>query len=489
MNCINLATALHRAAKLVVTGTSGMTVAQLLKHPTFVQLRTTIQTFIEQQRAAMIENGIIVPTTGEVAPVGVQTKARQQKQLQAHKPFFEVQCLSIVCWSCATLRYRESGLMPCIADVVLPQLDELKPYELSNMIWAYAKLSMGRSSLFEAVSSRMARRTRGSFGLQCLSMIVWSFATAKYRDPVLFTDIASEITATASLTKPQEVANTVWAYAKTRCPDVALFGSLADTVIKDEMLWHFKPQELANTLWAFATIGYHHSGLFSKAAVVTMKARYQLSPQNIANILWAYAKLEAEQRSVLFPALLGVSVGMMPKHKPKEISAIAWAAAKENYPASWRFLGATAKMFTQRLHEFPPRALASLVEAFAAHDGGSPEFAHALARESLGRLHQFEGDGSDPLINNEADLEVLARMLGDLVPDLDDDEDGMQPGIWDGSSSDPAAAGPCEAGETGSAAAAGAAVAAWQASSARGGPPAPGLVAAAAAAASAPQPR
>merc|ERR1719409_1751983 len=240
--------------------------------------------------------------------------------------------MSIVCWSCSTLRLHETELMSTIAEVAVERLDELQPFELSNMIWAYSKLSAGTPALFKAVSWRMFRRKEGEFGMQCLSMIAWSFATAMQKDSALFFDIAREITAHASLTKPQEIANTLWAYAKNRCADAALFNALADTAVENNMLWTFKPQELSNTLWACATIGHSHPRLFKSAVAVAISKRYQMSPQNIANILWAYAKLQACPRSSLFPALLGVAVGIMPKHKPQEISAIVWAAAKENRP-------------------------------------------------------------------------------------------------------------------------------------------------------------
>ena len=54
-------------------------------------------------------------------------------------------------------------------------------------------------------------------------------------------------------TKPQEIANTLWAYAKIRCATPILFDTLASRAVNDNMLWIFKPQELSNSSWAFAT--------------------------------------------------------------------------------------------------------------------------------------------------------------------------------------------------------------------------------------------
>ncbi len=60
---------------------------------------------------------------------------------------FEVQGLSIVCWSCAALRLEELRLMSVIAEIALHRIEDFKPVELSNFLWAYAKLNMGTPHL------------------------------------------------------------------------------------------------------------------------------------------------------------------------------------------------------------------------------------------------------------------------------------------------------------------------------------------------------
>jgi len=383
MNGINLATALHRVTKLAVSGQS-ISVDQLLQHPSFRLLRATVVHNIEWHAPASRRQPCpdypLANSEGSTSP----------PPASSGQPVFEVQCMSIVCWSCATLRLRENQLLGTIADIVMPHLGEMKPFELSNMLWAFAKLNRGPPSLYNAIADRVLRRRYGEFSMQCLSMITWSFATERQKHSTVFSSISREIVGYAAANKPQEIANTLWAYAKNRCGEVCLFNALGDTAIRDSMIWSFKPQELSNTVWAFATISLQHLPLFKGVVNVAITKRHELSPQNIANILWAYAKLGACRGSGLFPALLSVSLGMMEQHKPQEISAIVWAAAKENYPACRRFFGATAQLCSRRLHEFPPQALANMVEAFAVIDVGSSSFSEAMARESVGRLHQFE---------------------------------------------------------------------------------------------------
>eukprot|EP00966_Prymnesium_polylepis_P222844 5155282-Prymnesium_polylepis.1 len=52
---------------------------------------------------------------------------------------------------------------------------------------------------------------------------------------------------------PQDLANTVWAFAAAGVRAEALFAA-ADAAVRSR-LCDFNPQDLANTVWAFATAG------------------------------------------------------------------------------------------------------------------------------------------------------------------------------------------------------------------------------------------
>ncbi|CAK0808342.1 unnamed protein product [Prorocentrum cordatum] len=383
MNPINLATALHRVTKLVVSEKSGYTVERLLKEPCFKQLFSTVAQKIE--------------TCAAVAPEG-----------QPRTPLFDVHCMSIVCWSCATLRLAEQQLLCTIAGIARPRLSEFKSFELSNLIWAYAKLSFGLcvgSQLFTAVSKHVMQRKTDDFSLQSLSMVVWSFATAKQKQMSMFQSLAVEIHSKAADAKPQEIANILWAFAKSQAAEVPLFNRLADAALAGNLLGTFKPQELSNTIWAFATVALHHAPLFASLVEAVMSGRGVLSPQNTANILWAYSKLEVddEQTWQMVSDLIDLAMQRLAQHKPQEISAIIWAASWY-CPDRRRFFEAAAAICAHRLHAFPPSALAYMLEAYASIEQGAPAsaFSNALVRQSLGRLHQF-------------DLSALTHLLAGLA--------------------------------------------------------------------------
>eukprot|EP00930_Biecheleria_cincta_P092605 TRINITY_DN8259_c0_g1_i1.p1 TRINITY_DN8259_c0_g1~~TRINITY_DN8259_c0_g1_i1.p1 ORF type:complete len:806 (+),score=137.39 TRINITY_DN8259_c0_g1_i1:65-2482(+) len=360
MNSINMVTALHRVTKLVVSGETPLTVADLLQDRQFSQLFHTVSLRISQNLS-----------------------------LHEESEPFEVQCMSIVCWSCATLRLYAADLLSVISEIATPCLWELKPFELSNMVWAYAKLQQGKPKFFEAVSQRMLQRKRGEFSLQCLSMMAWSFASAKVRNTAVFMSLAREIIQGSSRALPQEFANTLWAYAKVLCPSRALFISLADAACNRDLVWMFKPQELSNSVWAFATVVFHHATLFDQVAAAALRKKDQLLPQNTANILWAYAKLQVPNRSNLFRVLLGQTVNSLHKHKPQEISAIVWATAREDFSVRKKFFEEVASHCRNRLGEFPPQALANLVKCFT-FVGSCPNFVEAVVREGVRRIAKFD---------------------------------------------------------------------------------------------------
>eukprot|EP00956_Cyclotella_meneghiniana_P039435 scaffold171830_cov20-Cyclotella_meneghiniana.AAC.1 len=58
----------------------------------------------------------------------------------------------------------------------------------------------------------------------------------------------------------------------------------------------FKPQNLSNTVWAFATANIQHPNLFKKVGdeIVAMNDLKSFNPQNLANTVWAYASANVQ---------------------------------------------------------------------------------------------------------------------------------------------------------------------------------------------------
>jgi len=350
MNGINLATAMHRVAKLASSeGTDA--VRATIKDPAFKRLLDTIRRQVDTQAlCARDASGVL---SKPVPP----SKARNGE--------IPVSCMSVVSWACATMRLREKGLFAHMAYLAVPALEQVKTFELSNMLWAYAKLELASEELFRAAVERLLRRSEGEFTVQCLSTIAWSFATGRFNYPHLMSSIANELKDHPSKMKSQEIANTLWALAKCPCDCPALFDVLGRTVASHGTIWGFKAQELSSTLWAFATARFKCPALFELAEAAAIQRKSEMSPQNIANILWAFAKLHARPHPSFAAAMLSETVSQLEQHKAQEISALIWAAARL-CPRHVRFFiqVATHCGERERLREFAPHALANLAKDF-----------------------------------------------------------------------------------------------------------------------------
>ena len=71
-----------------------------------------------------------------------------------------------------------------------------------------------------------------------------------HEDEQLFAALAKAAQHRMKGFKPQELANTAWAYATMDHKDEQLFAALAEAA--QHRMRGFKPQELANVAWAFA---------------------------------------------------------------------------------------------------------------------------------------------------------------------------------------------------------------------------------------------
>lgn len=386
MNLINASTALHRTARLMLGSTAPFR-EWLLEQGSLAGLQGVVLRHVAQLEARV--SSVAMPPSRFQPQMSIEAGHTEEGHNRAN----EMRCLSIICWSCATLRLREEKMFGAVARVSQNRFGELKPFELSNMLWAYAKLNCCSDALIEGVAPHLLNRREGHFGSQCLSTIIWSLGTMKANLPVVFNSFSEEITATAGAISPQGIANTAWAFARVRRQDASLFKALAGAACRDNVIWAFKPQELSNMTWAFATVGLPHTRLFDRVADVAISRRADLPPQNVANIIWAYAKLLMNARKRLFPMLLEVAATMLVKYKPQEVSAVLWAAAREECAACRDFFSAVPPVFESRLSEFTSQALACMVEAFAlampSTAGLATFFARAVA-ESLSRLESFQ---------------------------------------------------------------------------------------------------
>jgi hypothetical protein len=150
-------------------------------------------------------------------------------------------------------------------------------------------------------------------------------ADADVRD--LLAALEKRVVQVASDMKPQEVANTSWAFVTLGLmPGAQARATLEAAVVRVGP--GMDPQNAANTAWSFATLG-RMPGAQVRAALEAAVVRMgpDMDPQNAANTAWSFATLGlmpgAEARTALEAAVVRVGPGM----NGQNVANTAWSFA------------------------------------------------------------------------------------------------------------------------------------------------------------------
>jgi hypothetical protein len=269
-------------------------------------------------------------------------------------------CLSTIAWSCGRLRLSETEMMQEIGDLSVSRLEQFKPLELANLLWGFAKMQCEHEVLFRMASARIVNHIEDFTAVQ-LSVIAWTFATARYWPCCVLLRTAAVAFASQvegnggdgscpdglrrghkAECSPVAIQNMVWALATkmVTLKEQGVLRCIANMAVR--CLPSFKAHEIAITLWAFARLGALYDELFQRAAVLLCKSpalRDALHSQGVTNLLWAFAKfshtvdhdgspwpaqLQPEVQE-LFPLLLPVCERLLSDLKPRELSSFLWA--------------------------------------------------------------------------------------------------------------------------------------------------------------------
>lgn len=352
MNLVNLSTFMHRLAKLVAKESDIQ--PAFIAHP-------VVQTLLSMARKHL-------------------AAAKVAANLQ--------QTLSNIAWSLATMQILDVELLELIGTFAMSAMPGFKPFELSTMLWAFAKLGAGNAMpwcaqpLFRAASAQILSSV-GQFSFRCLSNIVWAFATAGLQDAGLFFGIAEEMCRTVSSANCQGISNTIWAFGVVHHVDERLFNVL--TAASLPMMDDFKPQEISSMLWGMARNGFHTPSVYLRA--VAAAQLIYLEPQQLANIIWACSQatpkdpmletavvrlfpqctllfegFKIQEISSIFSALLRMLVG---EGTEAFASVAKLHLVKSYHPNILAFLRIAAPWVEDNIHNFSDQLFASVSVALA----------------------------------------------------------------------------------------------------------------------------
>lgn len=391
MNLVNISTAFHRLAKLATTEALQV----------YIPSVPVVEALLAAARAALAR-----ASASGTAPSS--------------------QALSNITWAMATLGLVDEPLLQAIAAPAVTQVPLFKPFELSTILWSFAKLgetvptaSHCAKPLFDVAAAFIPAKVE-DFSFRCLVTTIWAFATARHDNPSLFRCVATQMVNMVHTANCPELANSAWAFSTAGVTHERLYQELAKKA--NLRLNEFKGQELANILWGFAANNFYHSAFFANALMTAQ--RLELQPPHLAKILWAATKTRPKQSATanMVLALLPACTRQIDQFAPADFAMTALAIAKvcasaaaaprgvDSLRLAAEFFAAAMPQVLPRLAEYSGQDLANVAVSFlAARAPGAVVLLGAVGREVLDRIQTLETWVLFQLIRTfSADLSPLA---------------------------------------------------------------------------------
>ncbi|KAK9840626.1 hypothetical protein WJX81_005387 [Elliptochloris bilobata] len=361
---VNVATALHRLAKLQPPGTSGPQ-SPIVYADQFQALVEAVQRLLDR---------------------------------------FEAQAISNTLWAFATLAYHPEGdLLDRLAHHAASIVRTFRPQATSNSLWAFAKLAYVPCLLFLTTSASQMQTDLSRCVPQDISNALWAFATMRHNcGDMLLNGCAAVSARIMARFKPQEIANTLWAYATLGFdPGATMLDAAALQMA--ERIAHFRPQAVSNSLWAYAKLGYNPGReLLDCTARRAGGMLHQYTSQEIANSLWAFATLEHHTGAQLLDAAAVQIARRIEQFSPQDISNAIWGFAKLYHLPPNDLLQAASLYLLRHWHRFKAQELANVLWSLAVLKGCNPDAWSAI----LDKLASVPVSSFD-----EADLGQLYQAL------------------------------------------------------------------------------
>lgn len=330
----------------------------------------------------------------------------------------------------ALVKIQAPDLMAKLARLATQRIASFSAMEKSTLAWALAKKQgavIGQVQRGEVRDPRavaaaelfgeIVRTARfDECGPQDLANTAWACATATYEAPDSFWDDAArrEIELIEGPYKPQNIANLVWAIAKsnggTQKRRHELFDRLAPIVANTTQA--FNPQEIGNIAWAFATCKMKNDAMFDAIAASVSTRLPSTSAQNLANIAWTYAT--AYPRRPFFRKIANESRDRLAEFKPQELSNLAWAFATCG-DSDDELFKAVADEASTRLDGFSEQGLCNLVWAFSTAGRADVQFFDKLAHVLLRRVPLLTDQGLSNVAFGFSNAQIRAPYLFESI--------------------------------------------------------------------------
>eukprot|EP00928_Gymnodinium_smaydae_P027416 TRINITY_DN21211_c0_g1_i2.p1 TRINITY_DN21211_c0_g1~~TRINITY_DN21211_c0_g1_i2.p1 ORF type:complete len:511 (-),score=131.76 TRINITY_DN21211_c0_g1_i2:477-2009(-) len=247
---------------------------------------------------------------------------------------------------------------------------------------------MNRTLLLEALSGECRRRAR-EYDPQALSNMVWAYATLSVNDAPLLAAVSGESLVKIPQFASQNLSNTVWAFAKLSVQDYRLLHGIARASISK--LSNFLPQEISNTAWAIAKLGFRNGELMEAIAQEAQRDTSRFNPHDLSGIAWAYATLSCVDHKPLLHALCQASMGLLREFNSQDLANTAWSFATLSFTGSGVLDSPTgSEEVVNKIGEFAPQGLATTAWAYTSMGIDNPKLLEAISSEVMRKLHEIE---------------------------------------------------------------------------------------------------
>jgi len=328
----------------------------------------------------VVDNNVVMMTKGEGARKKNDSKIISSSSSSSIIVGPKPQELSNTIWAFATAGVRSEtqvNLVKYLADALDVGCGQFfghsfKPQERSNIAWALATLHSKRGSSSSSTTTTTTTTT----------------ATDNDDNPMLRATeddgivrnlrwVAKSLIENIVSYKPQEMSNSVWAFATVgfgydeacgtnshndyihvttddpRRDRIIIFDALeviAENAVK--RLDKFKAQELNNLAWGFARLGHRSEKaekLFAGVAKELVQRTYQFKPQDIGTTLWSLATAGCYDYEAFNAGASRLNTRQIRSFKPQEMSNTVWAIATAGFaPKHTRAFDTTLVPTSQR---------------------------------------------------------------------------------------------------------------------------------------------
>jgi hypothetical protein len=331
--------------------------------------------------------------------------------------------LSNLLWACARLQLPSANLARAVARGAEDRVQYFKPQELSNILWALAKLQeSAHVELLEELSVA-ATLALGDFSPQGLANTTWAFGTLHAAAPESLDkhSFSSAVHNRCNEMKPQELSNAIWGLGKLAAPaPQELLEETAQLV--DASPKSFSAQNLANIFWGVVKLSETATSSSSSSSAPPVNPYSILqthithrcgkfNPHELSMSLWGAASAGLPDPK-LHAALAQAAASLVPEFGAQHLSNVAWACARLGIKHSG-LMGAVASRAVEEEPQLGVIDVSNLLWGFARLDGGG----EADLLECLSRccLRIFAEDKEFLKTNPGASSLILPQHLANIL--------------------------------------------------------------------------